>query len=588
MDRIDTFLSKLNNKKAYALITGILFPVILAVFSLCKSNLGLDITDSAYNPYNYKHLGDLDNMWFFSYMFTNFLGAFFTHLPFGSTMLGLNIYTGLVKTALVLVSYFFFVKEIKVKREYVFLAVLTATGLCWCPVTVMYNYLTYLFFFLGTAFIYKGLVREKNIFLYAAGIFLGINVFVRFPNICEAGLILAVWYYLAVKKEKFSLCLKKTGICIGGFVTGLVPGLLAVALTRGFGAYADGIKSLFAMTEEATSYTASGMLSNIVRTYISAWPYTELTILLLLLLVLASLIFPHKLEWLRYILAAVISVLLLYMLKKKGMFDFNFSAYSSIYYPGILLTEVSTIFLVFNLFRKKNDTGEKLAAVLAILTVIITPLGTNNGLYANINYMFWVFPAFLYFLFTAERIDRYFRPLYFGMFILFSALTFQSFFFGLKFTFRDGSEGRLDSKVTGSSVVAGMKTTKENAGDLEELFAIWNERDDKEAGVLLYGNVSGLGFYLDADAAIGSAWPSLDSYTADTFEREIDRLSSDAGSEHKAPVVIVGNEEWDRIASGDDLNRKQTILKEYLGNKGYETVYYNERFHVMIAERNGD
>ncbi len=584
MDRIDTFLDKLNSKKAYALTVGILFPVILAVFSLCKSNLGLDITDSAFSPYNYRHLGDLDNMWFSSYLFTNFLGAFFALLPFGNTMLGLNICTGLVKAMLVLLSYFFFVKELKIKKEYVFLAVLTATGLCWCPVTVMYNYLTYLFFFLGTAFIYMGLVRGKDRFLFTAGIFLGLNVFVRFPNVCEAGLILAVWYYLALKKEKFSEYLKKTGVCLGGYVTGLVPGILTVVFTRGLGAYIDGIKALFAMTEEATSYTATGMLSNIVRTYISAWPYTELTILLLLMLVLTSLVFPHKLEWLRYILATLVSLILLWMLKRKGMFDFNYSAYSSIYYPGILLTEISVVFLVFNLFRKKNEGSEKLAAVLSLVTILITPLGTNNGLYANINYMFWVFPVFLFFLFRAERIDRYFRPLYFGLFILFSALTFQSFFFGLKFTFRDGQTGKLDTKVTGSPVVSGMKTTKGNAEDLEGLFAVWNGNSNKDAGVLLYGNVSGLGFYLDADAAIGSAWPSLDSYTADTFKAEIDRISS----ENKLPMAIIGNEEWDKIEDGGDLNRKQTILKEYLGNSGYKTVYYNERFRVMIAERNGD
>ena len=76
-----------------------------------------------------------------------------------------------------------------------FLGEVAAVCLCWCPTALLYNYLTYVLFLAGCLFLYQGLFREKNGLLVAAGICLGTNVLVRFSNLAEAGMIVAVWAY---------------------------------------------------------------------------------------------------------------------------------------------------------------------------------------------------------------------------------------------------------------------------------------------------------------------------------------------------------------------------------------------------------
>ena len=81
-------------------------------------------------------------MWKFSTYLATATGSFFTHLPFGNTVLGLNIYTGLVKASIALIVYYACVYYFDMKPTVVFVAELMALGYCWCPTTLLYNYLS--------------------------------------------------------------------------------------------------------------------------------------------------------------------------------------------------------------------------------------------------------------------------------------------------------------------------------------------------------------------------------------------------------------------------------------------------------------
>ena len=105
----------------------------------------------------------------------------------------MNFYTGLFVSALALTGYWFCIKKLHMPAWIAFLGEVAAVCLCWCPTALLYNYLTYVLFLAGCLFLYQGLFREKNGLLVAAGICLGTNVLVRFSNLAEAGMIVAVW-----------------------------------------------------------------------------------------------------------------------------------------------------------------------------------------------------------------------------------------------------------------------------------------------------------------------------------------------------------------------------------------------------------
>lgn len=254
------------------------FMVILVFFPLRHIYWGLDLWDTGYNYANFLYMGTehMDPMWLFSTYLANAVGHFFTGLPNGNTLVGMNFYTGLFSGILALAGYFFCTRQLKMPKVIVFFGEMVALCLCWCPTALLYNYVTYLFFLGMCICLYIGLVREKKSFLIVAGVFLGLNVLTRFANLAEAGMIVAVWAYDVIiwleeknEKEKFwPRVLRHTGYCLAGFLAALLLLYTYIHIRYGFGNYIDGITRLFGMTDKATDYKPTAMIMGVVGTYV--------------------------------------------------------------------------------------------------------------------------------------------------------------------------------------------------------------------------------------------------------------------------------------------------------------------------------
>ena len=131
-------------KPFYHFAEKILFPVILILFPLLKVNQGIDLTDTAYSLGNYAFFGQNTVLWTLLTFLSNVLGFFFTVIAF--------------------------------------LAELSAIGMCWCPSVILYNYMTYALLLTAVILLFRGLVRKHPGCLVAAGVVLGLNTLVRFPN----------------------------------------------------------------------------------------------------------------------------------------------------------------------------------------------------------------------------------------------------------------------------------------------------------------------------------------------------------------------------------------------------------------------
>lgn len=174
-----------------------LFIIILAFYPLRHISWGLDLWDTGYNYANFQYMGTehMDPMWLFSTYLANVTGNFLTGLPNADSLMGMNLYTGLFASVLALAGYFFCTRKLKMPKGIVFAGEFIALNLCWCPTALLYNYLTYVFFLAAVILLYNGLTREKKACFVCAGILLGTNVLVRFSNLPEAGMIVAVWAY---------------------------------------------------------------------------------------------------------------------------------------------------------------------------------------------------------------------------------------------------------------------------------------------------------------------------------------------------------------------------------------------------------
>ena len=228
--------------------------VLLAFYPLRHISWGLDLWDTGYNYANFQYMGTehMDPMWLFSTYLANAAGNLLTRLPNGGTLLGMNLYTALFASALGLLGYFFCTRALRIPKPAAFAGEFIALSLCWCPTALLYNYLTYILFLGCVILLYYGLVKEKKGCLIAAGACLGTNVLVRFSNLPEMAMIVAVWAYdvilwLEGRKEGkgWRRLLSHTGWCLLGYAAALAVLLGWIQLRYGLDEYGAGIARAF-------------------------------------------------------------------------------------------------------------------------------------------------------------------------------------------------------------------------------------------------------------------------------------------------------------------------------------------------------
>ena len=141
-------------------IEKILFPAILLLYPLFTINQGIDVSDTTYSLANFQYFGSVNGTWMVATFLANAAGWLFMHLPFGETLTGMYFYTSLVQSATALVVYLGLRKRIP--APLLFLGEFIALGLCWCPSTILYNYLTYFLMTVSILFLYRGICEMRS------------------------------------------------------------------------------------------------------------------------------------------------------------------------------------------------------------------------------------------------------------------------------------------------------------------------------------------------------------------------------------------------------------------------------------------
>lgn len=585
----------LFDNKIWNNVTNTLFPIILVFFALMHIGEGVTVTDTGYNYGNFVFMNSLDDMWKFSTYLANVVGSFFTKLPFGQTMIGLNLYTGLLKVAIALLGYFFCIKVCKIRREIAFLGEVMALGLCWCPTALIYNYLTYLLFGLGAMFLYEALVYKKYIFFVFAGVALGINMFVRLPNVAEVALIVVVWFCGIYYKDKLGEIVKRTLLCVMGYMLGVGTVFIYILCRYGLKRYVDGITALFAMTDEAGSYTVKAMLIDMAQIYIqySKWFFGAIGLVLIGMIFFN--LFGKKFTVFKCFTYGAVTLGLVYLYYRKGMFDFNYRGYMSIFAWGVMALTFCLVFFAFRIFFTKRKKEEVVIETIVCVIIFVTPLGSNNHLYSPINNLFLIAPYFLHCVWDLlsdpksgimiGKFELSRLPYKITVALFTCLLLFQSILFGMNFVFRDGLSGEARTfRVEGNEVLAGMYTTKENGEDLQELQHYLSENRLVGSRAILFGNVPALAFYYELTPALSSTWPDLQSYSYEKFATEIQQLSKQGST----PLVVlsantqdVGSEE----NAVESLKKKWVCLNTYMEENSYQEVFANDAFKVYSTQR---
>lgn len=624
-----------------------IFVVVLAFYPLRHINWGLDLWDTGYNYANFQYMGTehMDPMWLFSTYLANVVGHFLSGLPNGRNLIGMNLYTGLFVSLLALTGFFFCVRVLKMPVIVVFLGEFLAVSLCWCPTALLYNYLTYLFVLICLILLYHGLTKDKKWCLCAAGICLGINVLVRFSNLPEAALILVVWAYDVIlwreeKKAKIQSRAKgfwaraghHTLWCLLGYLAALAALFLIIHIKYGFGSYVEGIQRLFAMTDTATDYKAASMLKGMIMIYVQNlyWVMRIAAIAVggVVLFVAVGLLENRfsgskAIRVIGRVLGVLTGAALLGWLYRSNLMQYFypegldkeytsftsllFYSYDSMLRPGILFLMLTMFIALIRIFHPNCPREEKLISGMVLLVVLLTSIGSNNGIYPSLNNLFLAGPYTLWQCWNFMRKAGEWRiwkvslsafPVKCVLAAFLAMCCFQFSMFGSVFVFAEGTGvQKADSYVENNQILRDVRMSEDKAGWMRELSRYVNEEELQDSEVILYGRIPALSYYLQMPSAF-NPWSDLDSYSAEQMALELDAtaLAMEQDGEYR-PVIMIEKDYFTYMKGGISAlkelglnetrigritrDEKWALLSEFMVRQGYEPDFSNEKIAVF-------
>lgn len=561
-----------------------IYILILLLYPLRHIHVGVDLMDGGYNYANFHYSGleHMDSMWYFATWLANGVGSFLTKLPYGDTCLGMNFYTGLLVSFMSVGAFLFCVKWVKMPAWMAFAAELLAISLCWLPTAALYTYLTYALLLVGIILIYQGLSTGKKGYLIAAGIVLAVNVANRFPNLAQVGLILAVWIFGILERKKFREIMKETGYCVLGYLPTVTVFFGFMGLKYGFGNYIEGIRRLFQMTEQAQDYTPARMLLGMVWSYYDGSYFMKRLAIPVALCVLLCIALPKKWEKTKKALTILVMIATGVWLSEHKFYTLDFASYTSIYFPAVTVMTMTHVLALFRICDRETPRNEKLLALLLILSMLITPLGSNNAIHSVINNMFLVLPGFFWMVwqFIREKKKILYFPFKGILLVAIFFLILQGMQYGVKHIREEAEGGRnLTAEVKDVPVLAGMKTNPEKAQALTELYQYLQDAGLQGRPCIIYGQNPGLAYYMEMPPVM-NIWGDLLSYDYDVMKNDLKKIEG-------RPVILLSAECANYVADGTgtfwvaSAEEKMKLLASYIEENGYEMTFCNAKFAVF-------
>ena len=242
-----------------------------------------------------------------------------------------------------------------------------------------------------------------------------------------------------------------------------------------------------------------------------------------------------------------------------------------------------------------------------LITIYVTCIGSNNGLYPIVNNMFIVAPYILWMLYETFRgmlsdgeVTTLQQSLCFSAAVtaalLFAGTLIQGVGFHFGNAFNDGIYGEpRDSYVTGYKITAGIRTTAANAATLQGLMDHMYAHRTEDDSLILYGDIPGLGYLLDMPSALSTFWPDLDSYNYEEWVSDMASYGSVSQPDTMPYIIVtppaaaVCEGDSDAIAYfGAEADRykddvKLTDLAEFIRAHSYRQVYVNDAYVVYSS-----
>lgn len=563
--------SQQNKITQYLLITFLLIYPLLFVFQ------GLDFTDMGFVLTNqYQTLVNPTSVHyrFFTWL-SNLIGGGILHLvdPYG--ILG-SKFAAVLSYYVIMICVYILLKQYLPKRNILFglalavMFIIKDTG-TWFN----YNKLTALFFIIAVVLLFEGENKKQPVLVFLGAFVLGINIFVRLPNLLGILFIFSgiFFYWLDKKYNLISFVV----VFLLGYLTGIIFCLLLLKFTRHYDLFFSSLHEYLSMKNTSGSSHSSGALVLVLlRDY-------SLSSVLGLGALAVTITFVHFLQpvskTFRYLLYTLTIILGAIILSKGDLWKW-------IYFVPILL-----VLITYSLNLRSANTNLRLISLLALILMIIVPLGSNNGVYNSIYGMWLSIPIGTHFILTTDefRIRRWnfnhtnlreVKVLIFGITIL------SSLVIGYRGTYRDSNNRLKMTSSVDNPRLAGVFTTKARAKVTEELLTHLSEYSKPGDYILAYDGMALVYYLTKTQPYLANPWPLL--YSASYLREELEKAQENI---QYLPIIVrpkgsTFTTSWPSQISAyrDKYATRRPIIGSFMKMHAYKRIWQNEFFEIFKSD----
>lgn len=585
-----------------------LFFLLLFLYQLFFTFQGLDLSDEGFFGTFYQQIFAHPDSVQYNFMFwlSGIVGGIFNYIFGDLGIWGLRLFSALITTATIILVYNFLKKYLNTGLLQLSLFIVLVTMNNQTRV-FHYNFLSVFFYVVTVIFLFKGLQKDKLIYLFASGLFIAFDTFSRIPSVVNLGLALAIFYYGYLYKVSFAKQLIQTIVFGMGFLAGTTLILIIIKIIGHWDVFVNAIilvRKLGSGAEES-AYGISALIMQFFHAYFAAFKVAAAA-LIVLVIATAFANYFKKTSWYRAWMVDIprYAIMIgLVVLVVKGTID----NYVMLYF----LTGFSLIggaLIIFSNTTKKI----KLLVFMGCFILLAYPLGSGAGLYSVGIYSLWLaFPvAFDYFFnprfaqtqfsigkrklpvniarLVSERQIRQIKN--FTAIVCIAAGLYYSWYY----PFFDYHERSAMLYTTHNKNLRNVYTTHERASVLDELFSESAKYVKPGDYTLAYHSIPMFHYATRTIPFVHNSMPWF--YQASVFKEELDGAVQRTGI---LPVVVMQKRKtvgkagstWPDPAPYYDSAwykknwPRDSTLNVFLQTNHYQKAWENDIFTIMIPEK---
>lgn len=551
---------------------------------------GLDFTDLGYCLTNYQQIFNDPTS-----ISSSFTGTWLTNV-IGGLWLTCFATFGLVgvRFASVLIVYItmlfvYLTLKTYINKRYLLIGLLLALILIQRLYLIHYNNLTAMLLVIGVFLLIKGLREQENKWNFLAGLVLAVNIFVRISNILGFSLIICIIFYGYLYGIPGKKQIKTIFIFLFGYFTAIASILLVMKLIGHYELFLSGFQSLFSMGTSSSSHHGA-------RVLIKIFILDHIKAVILLVVGLTLIILLSKgLHWIKSKSNQVYVVLFIGLIMAIAII----SVYQSIYYGYAIVMLVGFLYFILlaytlNFYKVVDDF--RVLTLAAFIVLIITPLGSNNGMGIATYGMWLVIPiAFSFLMSLSDTIDvakqtrwDYFKPGGSQANILICLVLAGFSIFTLvgawQYTYRDSSNRLAMRYAVNHPLLKGVFTTKERAVTVRQLVDQLDNYVKPNDYLLAYEAIPMVHYLTNTRPYLYNSWPML--YEPEDFSDALQRAQYERDTlpvivRAKCSTIVFNWPEESDLPHSTRHDTDRMIMEEFIETEGYRVVWGNHTFQIL-------